>query len=73
MTKRLKPHEVVASLQSTPAVLRNLSRPLPSEMFTYHPTLGKWYVKEVVGHLIEADRHDFIGRIHLNLTTKSLF
>src|ERR671923_1896377 len=67
VTKRLKPHEVVASLQSTPTVLRSLLRPLPSEMFTYHPTPGSWCIKEVVGHLIEADRHDFIGRIRLIL------
>jgi DinB superfamily len=67
MTKRLKPHEIIASLQSTPTVLRTLLRPLPNEMFTYHPTPGKWCIKEVVGHLIEADRHDFIGRIRLIL------
>jgi hypothetical protein len=67
MTNRLKPHEVVASLQSTPAVLRNLLYSLPSEMFTWHPTHGRWCIKEVVGHLIEADRHDFIGRIRLIL------
>jgi hypothetical protein len=67
MTYHLKPHEIVASLQGTPAVLRNLLCPLPSEMFTWHPTPGKWCIKEVVGHLIEADRHDFIGRIRLIL------
>jgi hypothetical protein len=67
MTMRLQPHEVVASLQNTPAVLRTLLRPLPSEMFTWHPTPGKWCINEVVGHLIEADRHDFMGRIHLIL------
>jgi DinB superfamily len=67
MTKRLQPHEVVASLQNTPAVLRPLVRPLPRDMFTWHPTPGKWCINEVVGHLIEADRHDFMGRIHLIL------
>jgi DinB superfamily len=67
MTKRLQPHEVVAPLQSTPAVLRPLVRPLPRDMFTWHPTPGKWCINEVVGHLIEADRHDFMGRIRLIL------
>jgi DinB superfamily len=67
MTKPLEPHEVVASLQSTPAVLRTLLDPRPSDMFTWHPAPGKWCINEVVGHLIEADRHDFIGRIRLIL------
>jgi hypothetical protein len=67
MTRRLQPHEVVASLHNTPAVLRTLLRPLPREMFTWHPTPGKWCINEVVGHLIEADRHDFMGRIRLIL------
>jgi hypothetical protein len=65
MTTRLQPHEVVALLQNTPAVLRTLLRPLPRDMFTWHPTPGKWCINEVVGHLIEADRHDFMGRIRL--------
>jgi hypothetical protein len=67
MTTRLQPHAVVASLQSTPAVLRHLLRPLPRDMFTWHPLPGKWCINEVVGHLIEADRHDFMGRIRLIL------
>jgi DinB superfamily len=67
MPKRLQPHEIVASLHKTPAVLRTLLHPLPSEMFTWHPTPGKWCINEVVGHLIEADRHDFMGRVRLIL------
>jgi hypothetical protein len=70
MTTRLQPHEVVASLQSTPAVLRHLLRPLPRDMLTWHPLPGKWCINEVVGHLIEADRHDFMGRIRLILDHK---
>jgi hypothetical protein len=67
VAERLKPQEVVASLQSTPAALRHLLRPLPSEMVTWHPSPGKWCIKEVVGHLLTADRHDFMGRIRLIL------
>jgi hypothetical protein len=67
MTKRLQLHEVIVSLQSTSTMLRTLLRSLPREMFTWHPTPGKWCINEVVGHLIEADRHDFMGRICLIL------
>jgi len=29
----------------------------------YHPGPGKWCIKEVVGHLTEEDKRDFVGRI----------
>jgi DinB superfamily len=67
MPKPLQPHEIVASLHKTPAVLRTLLHPLPREMFTWHLTPGKWCINEVVGHLLEADRHDFMGRVRLIL------
>ena len=30
---------------------------------SFHPAQGEWCAKEVVGHLIEADRHGFTGRV----------
>lgn len=65
--RSLKPAEIIASLQSAPAVLNALLRPLPEEICAFHPAEGHWCAKEIVGHLIEEDRRDFLGRIRLML------
>ena len=68
MTDRLRLPEVVASLEGTPAGLSALLRGLPREMLAWHPPgSGRWCIKEVVGHLTETDRHDFVDRIRLML------
>ena len=63
----MKLAEIVASLQSTPATLNALLLGFPEEIYTYHPAEVRWCAKEIVGHLIEEDRRDFLGRIRLKL------
>jgi hypothetical protein len=36
---------------------------LPVSVLTWHPAVGEWCVNEVIGHLIEAERQGFAGRI----------
>src|ERR1700675_975679 len=38
-------------------------RGLPGEALVFHPAAEDWCVNEVVGHLIEAERLGFAGRI----------
>jgi len=38
-------------------------RGLPKEVLVFHPAAEHWCVNEVVGHLIEAERRGFAGRI----------
>jgi hypothetical protein len=63
----LELHEVATFLQSTPVVLRNLLHALPDGAVAWHPSAGEWCIQEVVGHLIEEDNRDFVGRIRLML------
>jgi hypothetical protein len=63
----LEPYEVATFLLSTPVVLRELLHALPAGAATWHPGAGKWCIQEVVGHLVEADTRDFVGRIRLML------
>jgi len=36
---------------------------LPEAIASWHPAPGEWCVKEVIGHVIEAERRGFAGRI----------
>ena len=40
---------------------------LPAPALSWHPGPGEWCVKEVLGHLIEAERRGFAGRIRIIL------
>ena len=61
----LWPAEVATFLRTTPTVLRAIAAGLPDRVLNWHPAPGEWCIKEVLGHLIEAERHDFAGRIRL--------
>jgi len=63
----LAPAEVAALLPATVALLRAELAAVPERMLAWHPAPGEWCVKEVLGHLIEADRRGFAGRIRLLL------
>jgi DinB superfamily len=54
-------------LLRTPPLLRQLVEGLPERALSFHPLPGKWCIKEVIGHLIEEDRRDFVGRARLML------
>jgi hypothetical protein len=63
----LELHDITGLLQKTPVVLRNLVEALPGGAIAWHPRAGEWCIKEVVGHLLEEDKRDFVGRIRLIL------
>jgi DinB superfamily len=59
--------EVADLLRRMPVVLRELISALPNRAVQFHPGPGKWCIKEVVGHLTEEDKRDFVGRVELML------
>ncbi len=63
----LAPAEVAALLPATVAALRAELAALPERVLAWHPAPGEWCVKEVLGHLIEADHRGFAGRIRIIL------
>jgi|SRR5208282_1373941 hypothetical protein len=63
----LAPQEVAQLLQNTTTVLRQLVTALPNHVVVLHPGSGKWCIKEVIGHLTEEDKRDFVGRIRMML------
>jgi hypothetical protein len=64
---RLAPAEVAALLPATVALLRAEIGGLPERVLAWHPAPGEWCVKDVLGHLIEAERRGFAGRIRVIL------
>ena len=65
----LSPTEVAALLEAAMATLQSELRALPDRVAAWHPTPGEWCTKEVIGHLIEAERRGFAGRIRIILAS----
>jgi hypothetical protein len=63
----LTPAEVAALLPATVAQLRIELGAIPERVLAWHPAPGEWCVKEVLGHLIEAEQRGFAGRIRIIL------
>lgn len=63
----LSPAEVAALLPATVVALRAELVSLPARVLAWHPAPGEWCVKDVIGHLIEAERRGFAGRIRIIL------
>jgi hypothetical protein len=63
----LTPAEVAALLPATVAQLRIELGAVPERVLAWHPAPGEWCVKDVLGHLIEAERRGFAGRIRIIL------
>jgi hypothetical protein len=59
----LRPPQVVDLLRATAATVRAEVQALPPVATEWHPGPREWCVKEVLGHLIEAERRGFAGRI----------
>jgi hypothetical protein len=64
----LPPTAVASMLRSAAAAIATEARALPEAVRGWHPAPGEWCVKEVIGHLIEAERRGFAGRIRIILT-----
>jgi hypothetical protein len=63
----LSPAEIALLLEAAMTTLRAELGALPERVVASHPAPGEWCAKEVVGHLIEAERRGFAGRIRIML------
>jgi len=70
-TTALAPGDVAGLLRAAGATVRAELAGLPPAAARWHPAPGEWCVKEVVGHLIEAERRGFAGRIRQILERES--
>ena len=59
----LAPAQAAALLQASGAAVRAELNAAPEESLAWHPAPGEWCVKETLGHLLEAERRGFNGRI----------
>ena len=64
---RVAPREVARLLAAAITALRTEVTALPAEVRSWHPAPGEWCANEVIGHLIEAERRGFAGRIRIIL------
>jgi hypothetical protein len=63
----LDPAAVAALLRASLGGIRAEAEALPEPLLVWHPGPAEWSVKEVIGHLIEAERRGFSGRIRIIL------
>ncbi len=63
----MTPGEVADLLDSSGRAFASTLDVLPPEVASWHPARGEWCVNEVVGHVIEAEKSGFAGRIRLIL------
>jgi len=63
----LTPARAAALLRASIATLRAEAGALGIDGLRWHPAPGEWCANEVVGHMIEAERRGFAGRIQLIL------
>src|SRR5438309_8358709 len=72
-TRPLEPREVAGLLRSMGSAIGVELSALPEEVLVWHPAPGEWCAKECVGHLLEAERRGFNGRIRAILTQDQPF
>lgn len=70
MAEHFSPAEIAALLESAVAAIRAEVDALPKALTTFHPADEEWSINEVLGHLIEAERRGFAGRIKVLLASK---
>jgi hypothetical protein len=63
----LDPTTVAALLRASLDAIRVEASALAEPLRVWHPAPGEWSVKEVIGHLIEAERRGFAGRLRIIL------
>jgi hypothetical protein len=65
-----EPEQVAALLESAAAAIRAEVEALSKPVHVWHPAEGEWSINEIIGHLIEAERRGFAGRIKILLASK---
>jgi hypothetical protein len=63
----MTPSEVADLLEMSGQAFASTLDALTPEVASWHPGPGEWCVNEVVGHVIEAEKNGFAGRIRLTL------
>jgi len=66
MTAELTPAQVAVYLESTCTLIEAELQALGDDA-GWHPAPGEWCAREVVGHIIEAEKRGFAGRIRIIL------
>jgi hypothetical protein len=61
--RMLSPREIAAALASMSVVVRTELATLPPAVVDFHPGPNEWCVKEALGHIMEAEKRGFAGRI----------
>ena len=59
----LSTEEVARLLRASGGALSAELSGMPPEIAAWHPARGEWCVKECLGHIMEAERRGFAGRI----------
>ena len=59
----LRPAEVARALTASGAAISAGLEGLPEEIAGWHPAPDEWCAKECLGHIVEAERRGFAGRI----------
>ncbi len=59
----LSPREIAGILAATQTTVRAELEALPDAVVNWHPGSEEWCVKEALGHIMEAERRGFNGRI----------
>jgi hypothetical protein len=65
--RALTPAEAAALLQAAGEAVAGELRALPPEAARWHAAPGEWCVNETLGHIVEAERRGFNGRIRRTL------
>jgi hypothetical protein len=71
VTSELTPAQVAVYLEATCALIEAELKALGDDA-SWHQAPGEWCAREVVGHLIEAEKRGFAGRIRLILANPGL-
>lgn len=66
MTTELEPQQVAGYLEASCALIEAELMALADDA-SWHQAPGEWCAREVVGHLIEAEKRGFAGRIRIIL------
>ena len=59
--------EIARLLQASMAAISAEVDALPDALAAWHPAAGEWCVRECLGHVLEAERRGFAGRIRFLL------
>ena len=66
MTAQLTPAQVAVYLESSCALIEAELKALGADA-AWHQAPGEWCAREVIGHLIEAEKRGFAGRIRIKI------